>query len=97
MVPTSLPELPKPSRTSGKSQKTYYLEPEFVYKKMIIQKHEKHMKIQRNSRIPGSEPVLLDLQKLFLLSDSMESSDKTKCFGKNEFLKRLKTISLFPY
>ena len=42
------------------------------------------MKIQRISRIPGSEPILLDLEKLFLLSDSMESSDKTKFFGKNE-------------
>ena len=35
--------------------------------------------------IPGSEPILLDLEKLFLLSDSMESSDKTKLFGKNYF------------
>ena len=43
------------------------------------------MKIQRISRIPGSEPVLLDLEKLFLLSDSMESSDKTKFFGKTIF------------
>ena len=49
-----------------------------------IKKHEKHMKIQIISRIPGSEPILLDLEKLFLLSDSMESSDKTKFFGKNE-------------
>ena len=31
------------------------------------------MKIQRISRIPGSEPILLDLEKLFLLSDSMEN------------------------
>ena len=47
------------------------------------------MEIQRISRIPGSEPILLDLEKLFLLSDSMESSDKTKFFGKNYFFENL--------
>ena len=40
---------------------------------VIWSAHEKHLKIQRNSKIPGSEPVLLDLEKLFLLSDSMEN------------------------
>ena len=30
---------------------------------------------------PGSEPILLDLEKLFLLSDSMEN---LKFYGKNE-------------
>ena len=47
----------------------------------------KFIKIQFISRIPGSEPILLDLEKLFLLSDSMESSDKTKFVGKNGFWK----------
>ena len=50
------------------------------------------MNILRNSRIPGSEPILLDLEKLFLLSDSMESSGKTKFFGKNDVLKFWKNI-----
>ena len=48
------------------------------------------MKIQRISRIPGSEPVLLDLEKLFLLSDSMDSIDKTKFFEKNIFQYKLR-------
>ena len=32
MVDTSLPELPKPSRTLGKSQKTQMLDPEILEK-----------------------------------------------------------------
>ena len=35
----------------------------------------------RFSWIPGSEPIHLDLEKLFLLSDSMEN---LKFYGKNE-------------
>ena len=31
MVPISLPDLPKPSRTPGKSQKPQFLEPELLY------------------------------------------------------------------
>ena len=33
MVPTSLPELPKPSRTLGKSRKSYFLNPKAIRKK----------------------------------------------------------------
>ena len=33
MLPTSLPELPKPSRTLGKSQKHVFIEPEMLQKK----------------------------------------------------------------
>ena len=45
------------------------------------------VKIRRIFRIPGSEPILLDLEKLFLLSDSMDSIDKTKFFEKTIFQK----------
>ena len=38
MVPTSLPELPKPSRTSGKNTKSCVLEPDVLYMKHIKQK-----------------------------------------------------------
>ena len=33
MDPTSLPELPKPSRTPGKKPKTFYIGPDFFFRK----------------------------------------------------------------
>ena len=38
MVPTSLPELPKPSKTLGKSQ-----QPQFLNPKLLRQDEEKHL------------------------------------------------------
>ena len=51
--------------------KTKLFEQKQIFRNSKIQKHEKHMKIQIISMIPGSEPTILDLEKLFLLSDSM--------------------------
>ena len=48
---------------------------------VAIKQIEKHITILRITRIPGSEPVLLDLEKLFLLSDSMEN---LKLYRNNE-------------
>ena len=73
------------SKNMDSIDKTKFFGKKRFYKNLKNQKHEKHIKIQRMSRIPGSEPILLDLEKLFLLSDSMDSSDKTKFFGKNKF------------
>ena len=52
---------------------------------------------QRSSMIPGSKPILLDLEKLFLLSDSMGNLD---LYGKIEISEPAKIwkkwISWFP-
>ena len=43
--------------------------------RLLSRQHSKlfFMQNQRIFMIPGSEPILLDLEKLFLLSDSMEN------------------------
>ena len=45
--------------------------------------------------IPGSEPVLLDLEKLFLLSDPMENHNFSGQVWKNKIQKNQKQTFLF--
>ena len=54
------------------------------------------MENQWISRLPGSEPILLDLEKLFLLSDSVEN---LKLYLKNEISgpAKKKKIPLGPF
>ena len=69
MIPTGLPDLSKSSRVQKNLRKSK------KFRGKILKKIRK--KIQNDSArfswIPGSEPVHLDLEKLFLLSDSMEN------------------------
>ena len=50
----------------------------------------------RFSRIPGSEPIHLDLEKLFLLSDSMENLNFDRKFEISEPEKKIEKIQKFP-
>ena len=45
---------------------------------------------------PGSEPILLDLEKLFLLSDSMENLNLYQIFEKSTFFMKTKGNWLNP-
>ena len=75
MNPTDLPDLSKPKFSGSNRRKTSKLE---------ISISRKHQKICLDlifsspggfARIPGSAPIHLDLEKLFLLSVSKENLD----------------------
>ena len=67
--PTSFPELSKPSRASQNRRKTK------IYKIYGFNPPRAlfSSRCAAFSLLPGSEPIHLDLEKLFLLSDSMEN------------------------
>ena len=89
--PTDLPDLSKPFFSRSNRGKTQ------VYKPKFGEQSEKTLFIPSNggfATVPGSEPIHLDLEKLFLLSVSKESLDVRGNFRKFEF--RI-LVPFFPF
>ena len=75
MNPTDLPDLSKPKCSGSNRRKTSKLEISISIKIRKICLDRIFSSPAGCARIPGSEPIHLDLEKLFLLSVSKENLD----------------------
>ena len=92
MNPAGLPELSKPKFSGSNRRKTSNLE--ISISRTFL---KKSLDLIFSSpagfaRIPGSEPIHLDLEKLFLLSVSKENLDFRSKIEKNEGQYKIATI-----